>query len=228
MLPLLKILTVIFKVFSKPLINYTKKHHLARNREQKHPTLSKRFFVWFGTHVNIFESKVNRKFLNISSDVPFKIKALKDEDALEKGLEYFYEIIFYAIIIALPLHEMYKANKDGKIKSNELKNRLKGIEDNIEETKNFFIGESKSINHQIEGLQVKIHEKDESLLEMMDIHESERNKINEELKNTFEKSKSIIEDIVKKEREMNGMLKRINEQQETINLLLNISQPKLE
>lgn len=219
MLPLLKILTVIFKVFSKPLINYTKKHHVARNKEQKHPTLSKRFFVWFGNHVNVFESKVNRKFLNISSDIPFKIKILKEEDALEKGLEYFYEIIFYAFLIALPLHEMYKANKDGKVKSEELSKRLKQIEQNIKETKHYFVEESHSINGQIGEIQVKINEKDQSLLDLANLYQERRKKNDEEIKKTFTRSKIIIDDLVKVQKQMNEALKKINKQQEQIRLL---------
>ena len=170
MLPLLKILTVIFKVFSKPLINHTKKYHLARNKNNQKPTFSKRFFVSFGHYVNIFESKVNRKFLNISPDMPFKIKTLKENDALEKGLEYFYEMIFYAILITLPLHEMYKANKDAKVKSTELSNRLGNIETQIKVTKDNFIDESHKLNAQITDLHTKINETDKTLLDTMNLH----------------------------------------------------------
>lgn len=219
MLPLLKILTVIFKVFSKPLINYTKKHHVARNKEQKHPTLSKRFFVWFGNHVNVFESKVNRKFLNISSDIPFKIKTLKEDDALEKGLEYFYELIFYAFLITLPLHEMYKANKEGKVKSEELSKRLKQIEQNIKETKHYFVEESHSLNGKIGEIQSKINEKDKSLLDLVNLHQENRKKNDEEIRKTFSSSKKIIDDLVKVQKQMSDALKTINKQQEKIKLL---------
>ncbi len=45
---------------------------------------------------------INRKFLKIQSE--FAFKPLNDELAMEKGIEFFYEIIFYTLVIGLPLY----------------------------------------------------------------------------------------------------------------------------
>lgn len=220
MLPLLKILTVIFKVFSKPLINYTKKHHIARNKLQQKPTFSKKFYVAFGNYVNVFETKVNRKFLNISDDIPFKIKPLKEEQALEKGLEYFYEILFYAFLITLPIYEMHKANKDAKTKAAELNQRLDKIETNIRSTKDNFIEESHKVNGKMNELQTKINETDKTLLDVVNYHIEQRNEHNEEIKSAFSNSKTIIGALVAGKEELNKMIGKLNKQQEMIGNLL--------
>jgi len=220
MLPLLKILTVLFKVFSKPLINYTKKHHLARNKLQQEPSFSKRFYVEFGNYVNVIESKVNRKFLNISDDIGFKIKPLKDEQALEKGLEYFYEILFYAFLITLPIYEMYKTNKETKTKATELALRLDKIETNIRDTKDNFIDKSHKVNEKIHDLQTKINETDKTLLDVVNFHIEQRNEHNEDIKNAFRHTKTIIDDLVGGKEALTNMLSKINKQQEKIGILM--------
>ena len=220
MLPLLKILTVLFKVFSKPMINHTKKYHIARNKRQLKPTYSKMFFVSFGNYIHIFESKVNRKFLNISDDIPFKMKTLKDEDALEKGLEYFYEIVFYTFLIILPLFEMYRANKDAKVKSLEISKKLQNIETKIIDTKDSFIDESHKISGKLNGLQSQINSTDKTLLDVIKSQVEQRNSNNEEIKQAFSSSKVIIDDIIKGGKQFQNMLQKLNKQQEKINVMI--------
>ena len=45
----------------------------------------------------------------------FKIQAISDDIAVDKGIEFFYEIILYSILIGLPCYELYK----GSIKDQE-------------------------------------------------------------------------------------------------------------
>ena len=163
---------------------------------------------------------MNRKFLNISPDIPFKIKTLKENDALEKGLEYFYEMIFYAILITLPLHEMYRSNKDAKVKSSELSNRLGNIETQIKVTKDSFIEESHKLNEQITGLQKKINETDKTLLETMNLHMQQKYLNNEQIKQAFGNSKIIIDEIVIGGKQVNNMIVKLNKQQEKISALV--------
>lgn len=55
----------------------------------------------------------------------FFFKPLNDEVALEKvndlnniqGVEFFYEILIYALLITLPTYEMYNSQQDSKKKS---------------------------------------------------------------------------------------------------------------
>ncbi len=64
-LPVFKVLSLVIRVFSKPLINYTKQVHLRRNSDQ-HPLLRKGF-ISLGNTYNRWEAWINRKFLKIES-----------------------------------------------------------------------------------------------------------------------------------------------------------------
>lgn len=41
-------------------------------------------------------------------------KPLNDNIALEKGIEFFYEIIFYMIILGFPIYELYIAAEESQ------------------------------------------------------------------------------------------------------------------
>jgi hypothetical protein len=72
-------------------------------------------FIRFGNFYHRIEAQINRKFLKIQSE--FAFKPLNDELAMEKGIEFFYELIFYVIVIGLPLYEMNRQANENKSKS---------------------------------------------------------------------------------------------------------------
>ena len=61
------------------------------DRKHRSHEFIRRFFIFLGNYYHIFETKINRKFLNLSTDFAFKIKPLNDEAAITKGVEFFYE-----------------------------------------------------------------------------------------------------------------------------------------
>ena len=65
-LPVFKVLSLVIRVFSKPLINYTKQVQLRRNTGNQHPLLRKGF-ISLGSTYNRWEAWINRKFLKIES-----------------------------------------------------------------------------------------------------------------------------------------------------------------
>lgn len=54
----------------------------------------------------------------------FKPKKINDNLAIEKGLDYFYEIIFYSVLIGVPLIEMIKTQKESERKVMEVKKKV--------------------------------------------------------------------------------------------------------
>ena len=60
-------------------------------------------FVRLGNSFHRFETKVNRKFLKLETNDDFFVKPLNEDLAVEKGVEFFYEIVIYAILIGLPI-----------------------------------------------------------------------------------------------------------------------------
>jgi hypothetical protein len=103
MIPLIKVVSLLFRVFSKPLINYTKMYHATN--EIKSNRL-KSFFIMMGNKYHRFENFINKRYMKMASVAH---KPLNDNIALEKGIEFFYEIIFYMIILGFPIYELYIA-----------------------------------------------------------------------------------------------------------------------
>ena len=81
-LPLFKVFSLIIRVFSRPLIAYTKRIHLQQNPDAS--PIMRQAFARLGNNYNKWETILNRKFMKISS--PFTYKPLKDEIAVEKGI----------------------------------------------------------------------------------------------------------------------------------------------
>jgi optic atrophy 3 protein len=68
----------------------------------------RQMFISLGNFYHNFDSTINRKFLKISSQ--FAYKPLSDELAIEKGIEFFYEILFYLIVVGLPVYELWRGS----------------------------------------------------------------------------------------------------------------------
>jgi hypothetical protein len=130
MLPLLKIFSLLIRVLTRPVVNYTKKIHLGRKKE-KH-SYSHEFFIWLGNYYNKVETHINRRFLRLADKSNFFIKPLSEDIAIEKGVEFFYELIAYGLLITLPTYEMWVAYVEAQEKSAKQNERLKKMEDNIE------------------------------------------------------------------------------------------------
>ncbi len=59
--------------------------------------------------------------------------------ALEKGIEFYWEIFIYMILIALPTYEIIKAHNANILKTEKADKRLKDLESSVEENKKLFI-----------------------------------------------------------------------------------------
>lgn len=57
-----KILALVLKVFSKPLIDRTKKVHLQRDVTKAHPRF-RTFFIKLGNNYHYYDQWINQKFL---------------------------------------------------------------------------------------------------------------------------------------------------------------------
>lgn len=85
-LPFIKVFSLVVRVFSKPLIAFTKQMHIKKNG-YTHPYARARF-IQLGNYIHEMETKINRRFMNIETQ--FAYKPLNDDLALEKGIESFY------------------------------------------------------------------------------------------------------------------------------------------
>lgn len=64
MIPFYKAFSLILRVFSKPLLSYTKQMHASR--EVKGLSM-RQFFIRLGNYYHRFDSTINRRFLKINS-----------------------------------------------------------------------------------------------------------------------------------------------------------------
>lgn len=69
MIPLIKVVSLLFRVFSKPLINYTKMYHATN--EIKSNWL-RAFFIMLGNKYHRFENYINKRYLKVSNEFAFK------------------------------------------------------------------------------------------------------------------------------------------------------------
>lgn len=53
-----------------------------------------------------------------------QLSELKEEVLLEKGVEAFYELAFYCIVIGLPMYELYKSAESADKKEVKLKTKI--------------------------------------------------------------------------------------------------------
>ncbi len=64
MIPLYKAFSLVIRVFSRPLINFTKKMHANNHTEDSRLRV---FFIWFGNLYHRVDSTINKRFLKIQS-----------------------------------------------------------------------------------------------------------------------------------------------------------------
>lgn len=81
MIPLYKLLSLVLRVFSRPLINLTKRYHA--NNHIRSPWLRNRFSA-LGFYFYGLENRINRRYLKMSPDTP--AKPLSEAQAVDKGI----------------------------------------------------------------------------------------------------------------------------------------------
>lgn len=67
--------------------------------------------------------------MNIKTDFDMFMKPLSDEIALERGIEFFYEVVFYAVIIMICSYEIAVGYQKGLDKKEDDKLVIKKLED---------------------------------------------------------------------------------------------------
>lgn len=91
------------------------------------------FFEWFGQKWHIFEYRLNR-FVQQQQNKQEKIappKPLAADVAAVKGVETFYEMVFYAIAIGIPIYEFNRSKRAELKKEEALNQRLTTLEEDM-------------------------------------------------------------------------------------------------
>ena len=118
MVPFYKLMSLVIRVFSRPVVNYTKKYHLHNKSRQAQRLQA--FFMYFGNLQHQLDFKINKSLQGVSTKNHF-LKPLNKDLALERGVEFFYEIVVYIILIGVPILEMAKQQQENDKKLQLLK-----------------------------------------------------------------------------------------------------------
>ena len=105
MIPLYKLFAVTARLFTKPLVTIFKRRHKAAGRSKD--SLLEKLFIFLGNREYKFDLWMNRRLLNIEEDGDMFTKPLNVEVALEKGIEFFYEILIYTLLILITTLSSY-------------------------------------------------------------------------------------------------------------------------
>jgi hypothetical protein len=125
-----KVLAVVIRTTAKPLISWATYYNRIKLQENPKNVFIKERIIWLGQMTNYYNAKFNRLVFRLSPNEP--IKKLTDDKAIEKGSEFFSEILIYAILLAIPILEWLRQYKLNKIKNEILDNGIKRMRIDIE------------------------------------------------------------------------------------------------
>ena len=101
-LPFYRTGSLMGRIFTRPVVSYLKSIHLA-NTEGPFKIFNNEF-IKFGHYYHSFEISLNERFkVDKTSE---GLSALSNQLALEKGIDFFYEIIIYTLLIFFSLIEV--------------------------------------------------------------------------------------------------------------------------
>jgi hypothetical protein len=105
MYPIFKFLNLAFRLFSRPSVEFMKRVHWRRvspNSSFSH------FLIRLGNAQYKFKVHMDKRLMNIRTDDDMFMRGLKASIALERGIHFFYESLFYTFVIGAALLEGYK------------------------------------------------------------------------------------------------------------------------
>ena len=115
-----KIITLVVRTLAKPMIawvtHYKKIALLQSNSDIN--TFWRNRLINLGNRVDQFNVYINRKIVGLKQE---NYKKLSDEKALERGAEFFSEVLVYSILISLPVIEYVRQTKLNKKNENTKK-----------------------------------------------------------------------------------------------------------
>lgn len=95
MIPLIKVFSLALRLFTRPLTNQMKIS--MKNNNNHHPVV-RNMLMYLGQKYHQMNVKIQRKLIGMDIGDPY-VKPLKDEKALDQGVEFFGEIVAYGILI---------------------------------------------------------------------------------------------------------------------------------
>jgi len=154
MIPVVKLLTILAKTFTKPAVSLLKKAFYQRGG------FARGHFIALGNWLHRVEVAINRRFLGVKPLPGQQIGNLPDDEAFEMASNFILEVVIvYGVLLSIAVSEVLKSMEDKKkMKADieELKTGIEQLKDELdkvtEKNKNLekIIEEFKNISSQID------------------------------------------------------------------------------
>ncbi|OMJ94047.1 hypothetical protein SteCoe_2817 [Stentor coeruleus] len=154
MIPLFKVVSLIIRLFTKPMTNYIKASLKAGG--VKRPR-SQKVLIFLGQYYHRINIKITRSLSNMGSTD--YIKPLNDEKAMESGAEFIGEFITYGTLLTWGLYEVNKLGRDTKIKEQKVNDQISNLQESY-----------KSVSSDYEKLYIEV----EKIREQLEVSEKAR------------------------------------------------------
>lgn len=105
MYPIFRLVSLAVRLFSRPAIELMKKVHYS---QISHTSLFNRVLERLGNIQYRVKIMIDRKLMNIRTDHDMFSLGLQRDIALEKGIHFFYESMFYTAVIGAATYEGYR------------------------------------------------------------------------------------------------------------------------
>ena len=115
MIPLFKVVSLIIRMFTRPVTNHLK--NSLKHKHDHHPYF-KLQILNLGQFYHRIQIKIQRRLMNISSSDSY-VKPLPDDKALESGAEFIGEFLAYGTLFIWGIYEINKFSEEGKAKENK-------------------------------------------------------------------------------------------------------------
>jgi Optic atrophy 3 protein (OPA3) len=129
MFPVFKLVSLAVRLFSRPAVELMKRIH--NSRVSRHSRFSK-FLIWLGNKQYHWKIHMDKYLLNIRTDQDMFLQGLKNEVALEKGIHFFYESLFYMVVINAATLETYWIMKETKANRKKQEERIQKSSDELD------------------------------------------------------------------------------------------------
>lgn len=132
MVPLFKLLSLIIKVFTRPIVNYLKgtiKDSHDKNRKLRI------VISGLGQKYHVLNLRVQRRFTKMSGTTAY-IKPLTEDKAIESGAELVGETLGYSLLVLYGYYEINRMSFEGKRKESTHHENLSKVHariDNLEQ-----------------------------------------------------------------------------------------------
>ncbi|CAD8159096.1 unnamed protein product [Paramecium octaurelia] len=128
MLPQLKLISLIVRVFVRPIITSKKEVSIQKVQMSK-----QRFFTQkiqnLGNYYHYKDQKIDRMYLN--QNLQDEYDKLNDEDALKLGTEFLLEMSIYTILILVSLFEISKTYFEQQERQQNMNNTINNLQQQI-------------------------------------------------------------------------------------------------